>query len=391
MDLQVREQLAQDTAAKLRDAADRLAKTPVLIGFDGFVDAIIRVVDQRADTENYTALPDLTSLGKRILESAGESSNMELVVTQEKLGGNGPIMANAMLQAGLPVSYVGALGTPTVHPVFADFDEQADVHSISEPGLTDALEFDDGKLMLGKHGTLGAVNQQTIDDVIGREAYTKLIGRSALIGMVNWTMLTRLESIWRALIDDVLPAVGPEVQIDGRAMRRKVFIDLADPAKRTREDIKRAMGLCTELADQADVVLGLNLSEASQVAGVVGVAIDGEPESQIQTTAQRLRETLKLHAVVVHPRRGAAAAIEQPDGSVATGSFAGPFVEKPKLSTGAGDNFNAGFCLGLLAGLGVEGCLCTGVGTSGYYVRNAASPTLTQLAEFCGDLPAPQA
>jgi sugar/nucleoside kinase (ribokinase family) len=90
--------------------------------------------------------------------------------------------------------------------------------------------------------------------------------------------------------------------------------------------------------------------------------------------------------VVVHPRRGAAAAT-----ATESASFAGPFVQEPKISTGAGDHFNAGFCLGRMLGLGLEESLCTGVATSGYYVRTAISPSAKQLSEFIADLPAPQA
>ena len=72
-------------------------------------------------------------------------------------------------------------------------------------------------------------------------------------------------------------------------------------------------------------------------------------------------------------------------------TFAGPFVQQPKISTGAGDHFNAGFCLGRVLGFGLEESLCTGVATSGYYVRTAESPTAQQLAEFIAELPPPQA
>jgi sugar/nucleoside kinase (ribokinase family) len=65
-------------------------------------------------------------------------------------------------------------------------------------------------------------------------------------------------------------------------------------------------------------------------------------------------------------------------------------VKEPKISTGAGDHFNAGFCLGRVLGLSLEESLCTGVGTSGYYVRTAISPTAAQLAEFIANLPAPE-
>ncbi|MGE4572710.1 MAG: carbohydrate kinase family protein, partial [Candidatus Izemoplasmatales bacterium] len=53
--------------------------------------------------------------------------------------------------------------------------------------------------------------------------------------------------------------------------------------------------------------------------------------------------------------------------------------------TGAGDNFNAGFVLGLLLGLEPDEALLTGMSTSGYYVRNADSPTFADLNKFITD------
>ena len=69
-------------------------------------------------------------------------------------------------------------------------------------------------------------------------------------------------------------------------------------------------------------------------------------------------------------------------------------MQQPKISTGAGDHFNAGFCLGRVLGFWLAESLCAGVATSGYYVRTgepdggaarrvhrraAAASTLTSL------------
>ena len=59
-----------------------------------------------------------------------------------------------------------------------------------------------------------------------------------------------------------------------------------------------------------------------------------------------------------------------------------PFTDNPKISTGAGDQFNAGFCLGRLLHGDINANIRLGIATSGYYVRQAHSPTLTQLIEF---------
>ena len=380
--------IARDAAAGLRRFADAAAQTPVLVGFDGFVDSIIEVVDKRQTPEKYDAIPTIQRFGEKIVAAAGQSSNYELVTTLQKLGGNGPIMADALAAAGLQTTYIGALGHPALHPVFEEFAKVAEVHSVSEPGFTDALEFADGKLMLGKHDTIRQLDWETVEGAVGVEQFGQIVRRSRLIGMVNWTMLGNIESVWEQVGESLPPKRTPG-DSEGADEQTLLFIDLADPEKRTDEDLQRACRLVGGLEAKADVVFGLNLKESTQVAAVLGLPVPRDREAAIEETARAIRERLDVYAVVVHPRRGAAGAIRQADGSVASAAFEGPFTSKPRLSTGAGDNFNAGFCLGLLAGLPVDQALCVGTATSGYYVRHAASPTLEQLAAFCDDLPSP--
>jgi sugar/nucleoside kinase (ribokinase family) len=129
----------------------------------------------------------------------------------------------------------------------------------------------------------------------------------------------------------------------------------------------------------------LNLKESLEVADVLGLPGAKDPEAAIEDNARAIREKLKLECVVIHPRRGAAAATE-----FDSARFDGPFVKEPKISTGAGDHFNAGFCVARVLGFNLAESLCTGVATSGYYVRNAASPSIPALAGFVAELPPPQ-
>jgi len=57
-------------------------------------------------------------------------------------------------------------------------------------------------------------------------------------------------------------------------------------------------------------------------------------------------------------------------------------VENPKITTGAGDHFNAGFCATRMAGLSPTACLTFATSTSGYYVRTAQSPSVGQIENF---------
>ncbi|QDU32716.1 pfkB family carbohydrate kinase [Poriferisphaera corsica] len=380
-----RTQIARATAEGLRAFSPNIDQTPVMLGFDGFVDSIIDVVDQRITADNYTPMPTIDTYGKRISAAAGKSANFELVVKLRKLGGNGPIMANAMSRSGFNVTYVGALGYPTMDPVFHELAERAEVHSISEPGFTDALEFEDGKLMIGKLQYLNAIDVQTLRNAISDDKFFDIVNRSVLIGMINWTMCAQIHKVWQYMLDEVYPKC--EATVNGR--KRMIFIDLTDPAKRPAEDLRDALCICSDLTKYTDLTLGLNLAEAIQVSEVLNLNVPGDPLDTVIERAAAIREAMNIAGVVVHPRQGAGAAILE-DGQVKTAYFKGPFVANPKLSTGAGDNFNAGYCLGMLAGLTLEQRLCCGTGTSGFYVRNAKSPTLKDLSDFCNNLPEPE-
>jgi len=80
--------LPQSTAARLQDSTLSLGETPALIGFDGFIDSIYHVVDQRISANEFTRVSTLHDYGTRIANAAGKSTNVELVLQAIKLGGS---------------------------------------------------------------------------------------------------------------------------------------------------------------------------------------------------------------------------------------------------------------------------------------------------------------
>jgi sugar/nucleoside kinase (ribokinase family) len=93
-----------------------------------------------------------------------------------------------------------------------------------------------------------------------------------------------------------------------------------------------------------------------------------------------LAKCLKAGTLVIHPV-SYALAVSQGQAAM----MQGPFTPKPLITTGAGDHFNSGFCLGRLLGLDNLMSVLTGVTTSGYYVRTAQSPSIAQIAAMMQD------
>src|SRR5437879_4967525 len=200
-------ELREKCAGQIVEAASRAGQMTAFVGLDGFVDEILHVVDKRESAEKYTRLPTIQQFSERLGAAAGRSTNVELVSQLTKLGGNGPIMANALASFGLKVTYLGILGYPNLHPVFSEFARRAEVHSIAEPGYTDALEFEDGKIMLGKHQSLKQVTWENIRARFGQEKLSALLGSVNLVGFANWTMLAAMSDIWSAVHKEICPRI----------------------------------------------------------------------------------------------------------------------------------------------------------------------------------------
>jgi hypothetical protein len=371
-------ELREKTASSLLQTADKIRGMTAFVGLDGFVDEILHVVDKRESAQNYVRLARMGAFADRLAAAAGRSTNIELVSQMTKLGGNGPIMANALASFGLKITYLGNLGYPNLHPVFADFAKRAEVHSIAEPGYTDALEFEDGKIMLGKHDSLKQVTWENIKQRFGQEKFAAHFGTANLVGCVNWTMLSAMSEIWSSLLKEVCPSMkGP---------RRILFFDLADPEKRTAGDIAKALELITAFQKHFIVVLGLNEKEGYEIGANLGLPISDTSRDGLVQLSKSIRDRLKIDTLVIHPTHYALAS-----GPDAAALVDGPFTAKPKITTGAGDHFNSGFCLGKLLGFSTDVCLLLGVTTSGFYVRSGQSPTIADLATMMRSWPQEQA
>src|SRR5690606_36431163 len=241
----------------------------VVAGFDGAVDSIIRVVDRRESRESFTPMRSMTQFAERIGAHAGRSINVEFVVEKVKIGGNGPLFANPFTLWGAQVAYVGALladpdapvsrgadATSLTHPVFDEFVSRcASVYPVAGPALSDACEFADGKVIIGKTAAQDAVSWERVVGALGGVGgLIALLDGASLFAPMNWTMLSSMTDIWRRLAGEVLPRLAPE-------RRPRVFVDLADPAKRGDEDIREAVEALRAIDALTPVTLGCNFSE----------------------------------------------------------------------------------------------------------------------------------
>lgn len=325
------------------------------VGFDGFIDQMIRVVKSRESEQSFTPYDTIKAFAKRLDEASGKSCGIEVVTQEIRFGGNGPLVANALAILGVKTTCIGALGYPTLNPAYNDMHRDCKHISVCNPAYTYAYEFNDGKIMLADMAQLFELTWDNIKARIGVDTLVQEANDCELIVLANWSYMDYMHPIWQGFYDEVMP------KLDKR--ERIIFFDLSDPTKRFKEDIVRILKLMGSYSKYGKTILGLNLSEAMIVSSKL---CDIKTDNIIEM-ATVIREFAKLDVVVVHPLNRSAWVSANYEVEVM-----GKVCEKPVLTTGGGDNFNAGLCVGVLLGLSPEDCLKKAMETSYKYVSTGS-------------------
>ena len=356
-------------AALFRKVAGDLRQKNVVAGFDGFVDEMIAVVQERRGLGDWTPVPDIDAFGSWVKSAAGRSSLREIIVHRADPGGCAVNLGDGLLALGVTLDCFATLGQPR-HAAFEDFARRCrSCHSWGrEPGRTLAFEFSDGKLMFSAVTQLAEFNCALLDQVLADGVYAQACSQAHLIALTDWSLYPHMTACWAKL----------QKEVYGRLKQRPVFfLDLVDPTSRSTADVLAMLEALRAFEVCGSTVLGVNGTEANVLARAMGLATVPDELPAVLDQATALRSKLGISQVVTHCVKFAARADAQ-------GTFGaeGPYCAQPKKSTGAGDRFNAGYCAGLMLGLPAEASLMLGCGASGFFVREARSAAPAELADF---------
>jgi hypothetical protein len=341
----------------------------VFVGFDGYIDKIQKAVKTRTK-ESVDYYPTLKEFAKRIDKASGKSGQVELVTQEIKIGGNAPIMSNALGALGVPSYCLCNAGYPVKHPEFNNLHEKVETLSIGEPAETNALEFNDGKMILSELSTFRKINWEYVKQVKDKDEITTKCSDSSVLALVGWCNPDHATDIWKGILNEVMP---------NYSTKDLIFFDLADPTKKNKEDLLDVLEVIKSYTKFGKVILGINENETNKLFNILALEYPGNaPESpDLEEKGRFIYSIMNIEGLLIHPNDRSimitADQIINLDGLV---------IMEPKISTGGGDNLNAGFCTGYILGFTMEESMILGMATSGAYVKHGTSPDIPSIISY---------
>lgn len=351
----------------LRKLNQPLTGHSAFMGFDACIDFIVRIVRDKNPDDTAEYFSDSSQFGEFLLSLENKSCGLELQTKLSKIGGNMVITSNALGNLGIKIECVGTFGLPDILPVFHSMSDNCTLHTIEDTISATALEFNNSKVIMFDPGPYNHLSWSSLKKITGIDRLKELISEKELVGFVNWSEIENSSQIWEGFLDEVLP------EIHQTGHKPYFFTDFSDCSRKSKKDILHAFELLNRFRKYFRVYFSLNQNEAGLIAKTLGIDIKLEEEKLISEFFNKCNSD----TVIIHRTQDAIAY----DGEQYF-QFDTFFCSEPKILTGGGDNFNAGFCFALLHGFNLFDSLILANSVAGLYVKNGVSPNLEDLKEF---------
>lgn len=338
----------------------------ILLGFDGFVDKILKPIKTKT-RENSVPFETILEFSNFIITKSGKSCSIDLEFVQEKLGGNMPILANALAYLGCSTTCIGAMGFPDMHPVFKNMNAKCDLISVSNPGFCEALEFQDGKIMLATNNDIDYLDYGKISSVVDELNLIKYFENCDAYAFLNWGELIYSNDILENILENILPKCNFN-------KKKIMVVDFSDFSKRDNNEVIHMIQLLNQYAEYFDITISVNKNELDLLLEKLSIK---HTDDATNTEILNLASQFKCKNFVIHLLESTKFV---KNNSVVT--IEKEVIKDPKIITGGGDNFNTGLLFGLLLGLHIDEAITIAGAVSCLYVRDAENVSLDKLTKF---------
>ncbi|MDS0223397.1 PfkB family carbohydrate kinase [Haloarcula sp. S1AR25-5A] len=330
----------------------------MVFGFDGYVDNVRRA-GTNAGASDSDRITTLSEFGEEIVTSAAADSSLSISWERhgQRTGGHVSHLSRAYQTLGFDPTLVGMCGDP-VRDIFEQEFEACTLYSLGDPGITDAIEFDDGKLMLMENGGAATLDWETIRSRVGVETLVDELEGAKLLGIGYWAVMPEMAGILDGLREMVFPELTDPPE--------HVLLDPANIRELDPEILESIVAATRRLADEVDMTVSANRYETKELAAALG----GHTSDEIVADARVAFDSLAVDRFVGHSVDESVVVSDDGTTSVRVAP-----VESPELTTSAGDHFNAGLSLGLVEGVPDAAAVVLGNALAREFVRTGETPS----------------
>ena len=352
--------------------APSLQEKRILAGFDGFIDTIAKPVRAFGVNGECGHFATIAEFGAFIEGHSHKSTSIQYEVQERKPGGNMPNFVAALDALSLKPTAVGMLSTETggIDPLFQGLGKLR--YSYFAAGPATAFEFTDGKIFFSPANVFGAAHNEKMFPRIKNvfPQFPEAVAASDLTAFLNWSELPFAQDLW----DDIYIHALNHAEAD---KTRYAFFDPCDTSAKSPFEIEALFDLIGKISGQRGTILSVNKNEALDLCGKITGKARSVFASSIEEAAELLFRRLSIDELVVHQHTESMALCAQ---GMATEQCV--LNKNPKISTGAGDHFNAAYCYASLAGLPVAEKLRFATSYSGAYIAKGSSPSLQDIGNL---------
>jgi len=342
-------------------------KGRITLGIDGFVDEVWQIVSVRTSPTDYVLYEKMQDFAKSVYDVGAGGYANEIIRKRRSHGGFTAHSGEAVDNLGMDVTLVGMFDKEGggIDPVYETFSPHCKVYSVGTTAICPAYEFADGKILFPYVAGIAGLSWKQLTDALTHDALEAAYGNATVMGLGYWSLLDNFNDLIVKLCENYIKPGA------------RLFFDFADVRKRDEQALLDTLKLLSALNKINPVTLSLNEHECGILFSHFGKAFDWKKPELADRDIEYVRSQVGLDEVIVHTPYFAAGASAAEGVAVVLQRY----CESPKVTTGAGDNFNGGYMSAIAnkGGLHLKERLLVGNAVSGYYIRNGASPTLDGL------------
>lgn len=332
----------------------------ILLGCDGFVDETYEIVEVRKSLTDFTAMKNLRMFGELLVERADGGVGVELVPKRRCEGGFGVNTARLAGVLGLNPVLPGLYGKNEIDPAFEEFKDTCSLHSLGDPALTIALEFDDGKVLMSNLEAVSNLTWEDFEKHFGEAQLKAMFADVDILGLGYWSLTADFDNLFKGFMKQYETLKTPS----------RMFFDFADIKKKSSESFMTSLKLIESYNDKIPMTLSLNEHEVFELFTRTGTDCPDRTPAAIASALTVAREKIGFDELVVHTPEFAAAS-HSADGEA---HAIQERQTKVVRSAGAGDSFNGGYICASLGDIPIKERLVIANAATAYFVTHASAP-----------------